>query len=167
MPRTRELLLARHGRAERSVGDDRERRLTSGGKRDVQRLGAHLRAQGWLPGATLASPAMRARVTAETMLEAAGLTCGELQIEPRIYEASCGELLAVLGGVDAGADRVLVVGHNPAIERAASFLAGASTSFEPGMLARLIMPADWSVLDPGCGTLAGVVRASELPEIAH
>lgn len=153
----------RHGRAERGgEGDDRERRLTAEGERDVRRLGARLRERGWSPEIALASPAVRARATAELILESAGGAAAALAIEPAIYEASCGELLEILEAIDGAPRRVLVVGHNPAIERAAAYLGGAPTGFAPGTLARLIMPDDWRALSSGCASLAEVVPIEAL-----
>jgi phosphohistidine phosphatase len=159
----RELLLVRHGRAERPNGDDRTRRLTNDGKRDIQRLGAHLQVRGWLPDIAVASPAVRARTTAEKMLKAAAMTTECLSIEHDLYEATCGELLAVLERLPE-VNRVILVGHNPAVEQTSTFLGGSSAAFEPGMLARILMPASWTALAPGSAEIAAVVRPVELPE---
>lgn len=160
---SRELLLLRHGTAEAGGGDDRTRALTDPGKRDVQRMGVHLAANDWLPDTAVASPATRTHVSAEKALKAAGLGVASLGLEPGIYGASTTALMGVLASFGEAPHRVLMVGHNPGISDLATVLTGRPVMFAPGMLARLRMPEDWTVLRPGTASLLAHVDPRMLP----
>lgn len=159
----RELLLLRHGEAEAGYGDDRARALTDPGKRDIQRIGVHMQTHGWLPDATVASPATRTHVTAEKTLKAGGRGIASLTVNPRIYAASTTALTKIIEGFPREPSRVLLVGHNPGLSDLATVLTKRSTVMAPGMLARLSMPDDWSTLRSGSATLLDVVDPNALP----
>lgn len=154
----------RHGRAEPGRDKpDRKRELTDRGKRDIERVGVRLHDEGWLPDAVVASPATRAHITAETALEAGGRDTAGLTIDARIYEASSTELLEVLADFAEGPARVMMVGHNPGLSKLLGFLSSQQTALDPGMLARLSMPADWAYLHSGCADLLDLVDPRTLP----
>ena len=159
----RELLVLRHGRAEDGYGEDRVRALTDSGKRDIQRVGVHLQARGWLPDATVCSPATRTHVTAEKTLKAGGRGIASLTVDPRIYEASTTALLSLLADFAHGPSRVLLVGHNPGLSDVVTFLTKRSTIMKPGMLVRMQMPDEWTTLCSGAGTVLDVVDPAALP----
>lgn len=160
---SRELLLLRHGRAESGYEDDRARPLTDPGKRDIQRVGVHLESQGWLPDATVTSPATRTHVSAEKALKAGGRGIASLTVDPRIYEASATTLTNVLATFPREPSRVLLVGHNPGLSDLVTMLTKRSTILAPGMLARLRMPGDWTSLRAGSATLMSAVDPEALP----
>ncbi|MGH8106390.1 MAG: SixA phosphatase family protein, partial [Arenimonas sp.] len=96
----------------------------------------------------------RARETLEQVLSVIGYI--EQRQEPRIYEATPGDLMSV---ADEHKDlsRVLLVGHNPGLEQlAALFSSGQSGEFRgmpAGGIAVLKLPAD-ADLEPGVAELA-------------
>ncbi|MEM6293138.1 MAG: NUDIX domain-containing protein [Myxococcota bacterium] len=160
----RELLLLRHGRAEPgSLGADRVRPLTDAGKRDIQRVGVLLQARGWLPDATIASPAVRTHVTAEKSLKAGGRGVGSLTTDARIYDASLSSLLRVLATAPVTLRRVMLVGHNPGLSTLLGYLSDQPAAMQPGMLARVCMPLDWTALPRGGASLLDIVDPETLP----
>lgn len=113
------LVLLRHAKTERdSPEGDFERSLTKRGRASAKRMGQEIRKLGLDFDLVLASPARR---VVETL---AGL--GDLApiFDQRIYNASSGKLLDVVRSADDDADSVLLVGHNPSMERLAAQLAG-------------------------------------------
>ncbi|MHC1480981.1 SixA phosphatase family protein [Frateuria aurantia] len=124
-----ELVLLRHAEAEIDSpdGGDIGRALTERGRRAAHAAGQWLLGHGVQPVRVLCSPASRTRQTLEQIQAALGTA--ETLIAPEIYEATPGELLALLDNhLDAGT--VLLVGHNPGLERlVALLLEGRSDEF--------------------------------------
>lgn len=145
-----ELILLRHAEAEPTSADeeDRDRALSPHGEQEAQAAGRWLAAHGVRPERLLCSPARRARRTAELAAAALG-HAPTMQLAEEIYDATPGELLALL---DQHADTasVLLVGHNPGIERLVALLVeGRSDDFRgmpPGGLAVLHLNG---ALEPG------------------
>ena len=161
----RELLVLRHAMAAGPAGflTDGERPLEPAGERDAERIGRWLGAAGALPDLTLASPALRARATAELVLQAAGVNA-DLTLEPRIYEASLATLRELVAMHDAAPSRLLLVGHNPGLEALVLHLTGGIVPLASGTLARLEMPARWAGAPPGCARLRARVTPEEVSD---
>ncbi len=145
-----ELILLRHAEAMpvQSPTDDQERGLSPRGEQEAQAAGLWLAARSTMPDRVLCSPSKRTDETARLALSALpGAPVPQLASE--IYDASPGELLALLDQHgDAGT--VLLVGHNPGIERLVALLVeGRSDNFRgmpPGGLAVLHLNGP---LEPG------------------
>ena len=145
-----ELILLRHAvaRPSPSGADDQNRRLSGRGEQEARAAGKWLASHGVKPDRVLCSPSERTRATA-TLALAALTRAPELQYADDIYEATPGELLALLDQHgDAGT--VMLVGHNPGIERLVALLVeGRSDEFRgmpPGGLAVLHLNG---ALEPG------------------
>lgn len=145
-----ELILLRHAEALPVTpgGEDRERSLSDHGMQEAQAAGHWLASHGARPDRALCSPAQRARHTAELALAALDAPPA-LELAPEIYDATPGELLALLDQ-HADAGTVLLAGHNPGIERLVALLVeGRSDEFRgmpPGGLAVLHLDG---TLEPG------------------
>lgn len=146
---TRELILLRHAHAENGKPgeEDAQRALSARGIIEANDAGKWL-ATHPKPTLVLCSPAQRARETLAHALPGIDAT-----IEPRIYDATAGELVSL---VDEHQDtaRLMLVGHNPGFETLVALLVtGQSGDF------RGIPPAGvaWIDLDgavePGAGKL--------------
>ena len=146
----REIVLLRHAHAENAAPghDDADRNLSLRGIAEARAAGHWLREQGVLPARVLCSPAARARQTLEHALGEVGA-----KIEPRIYEATAGELDALIDE-HADAPRLLLVGHNPGFETFVALLAtGQSGDFRgmpPGGIAWFDVDGE---AEPGSGRL--------------
>ena len=105
------LTLFRHAKTERdsSTGRDFDRRLAERGEHDSVLMGEQIRAKELEYDLILCSPAKRAAETAEL----AGLAP---RFDNRIYDASAGELLAIVQEQDDDSTRLLMIGHNPGFE---------------------------------------------------
>ena len=169
---TRELLILRHGKAERGgQGDDFDRPLKDRGKRDAQRVGVWLAEQNLVPDRVISSPAERALVTAEKSCKAMGVYVGHIVTDRRLYGADVNSLLAVLSEIVETGHRLMLVGHNPGLEDLLEYLAADTLPAERadkllpvGAIARLSMPEDWGQLSRGAAALIGLTLPAELPK---
>ncbi|MBS0515619.1 MAG: histidine phosphatase family protein [Proteobacteria bacterium] len=147
---TRELILLRHAHAESAKPgeDDAQRALSARGIAEAEGAGAWLHSHRALPTRVLCSPARRTRQTLGHALGEVGAVS-----EPRIYEATAGELIALIDE-HAGAERLLLVGHNPGFETVVALLTtGQSGDFRgmpPGGVAWIELG---DTVEPGAGRL--------------
>ena len=167
----RELLLMRHGKSDwYEPLPDFERPITDRGKRGAQRIGVWLLGESLEPDHVVSSPAERALVTAQKAIKAMGRSAAGIVRERRVYDASLGQLLAVLAEVPAAAGRVLLVGHNPGLEELLEYLSRqrmetpANGKLMPtAALARIDFAVDhWMDIDDGDGKLTWVQLPRDL-----
>ena len=162
------LYVLRHAKTERDSesGRDFDRALTERGWRDAELVGREMRKRGLEVDAILASPAKRAAETVETF----GRGYGELEPswEPGIYEAGVRRLIEIVQGADEGAERLLIVGHNPGFEGLVWTLADEDAekvrdAMPTAAMAAIELPVDaWSDVLEGTGRLTEFIVASEL-----
>ncbi|WP_066092052.1 SixA phosphatase family protein [Xanthomonas massiliensis] len=152
----RELILLRHAHAEPAdVGQaDLDRPLSPHGAAEAEAAGRWLQAQRLVPDRVLCSPARRTRETMEAVLATIGYV--EQRLEERIYDASAG-VLALLAEEHEDVERLLVIGHNPGLERLAALLHSGHTSqyrgMPPAAVAVLALPTQTGVVEPGVARL--------------
>lgn len=145
-----ELILLRHAEAQPAgrSDDDRQRRLSGHGEQEARAAGKWLASHGARPARVLCSPAERTRSTAALALEAMD-GAPEPVLAEEIYEATPGELLALLDQ-HGDADTVMLVGHNPGIERLVALLVeGRSDEFRGMPPAGLAVLHLNGTLEPG------------------
>jgi phosphohistidine phosphatase len=166
-----ELLLLRHGKSswdEENVLDF-DRPLAERGRRDADAM-ADLIAADHPPDRILCSPARRARETLAPLLKRLG-EGPEVVFEVDLYRRDDGyrDIIAAEGG---DSQRLLVVGHNPAIQSTALALIGSGDKDERGRvaakyptaaLAVIAVEGPWARLKP----LAGRLVAFQRPRDAH
>ena len=163
-PQHRRLLLLRHAKSAWPDGvPDHQRPLAARGLQAAPAIGSHMAREHLLPDLVLVSDARR---TQETWDLVKRRLPGEVesQICKELYEASADQLLDVVGRTPAGAETLLLIGHNPGLQDLALLLAGDGETFVRGALAEkyptgalavIDFPfADWADLRPGSGTLS-------------
>lgn len=149
-----ELILLRHAHAEPQAGPgtDAERPLSLRGEAEAEAAAAWLTQHG-LPERVVCSPAQRARQTLARVLDGAGYL--DTREDPRIYEATPGELMDVIAD-HRDCARLMLVGHNPGFESLAALLATGQSGDHRGMppagIAVLSLPRE-AELEPGCARL--------------
>lgn len=152
----RELILLRHAHAEPATNGlaDLDRALSAEGLAEAEAAGRWLAANKLIPDCVLCSPSRRTRETLEAVLGAIGYV--DQRIEPAIYEATPGTLIA-LADTHPEVERLMLVGHNPGMERLAALLhsgqSGDYRGMPPGGIAVLSVPAG-SSLEPGVAQLS-------------
>src|SRR5690606_25087158 len=130
-----------------------DRPLSAHGLAEAEAAGRWLAGKGLLPDRVLCSPARRNRETLEAVLGITGYA--EQRLEESIYEATPGTLIGLLED-HREVDRLMVVGHNPGLERLVALLdQGRSDDYRgmpPAAVAVLSLPAGES-LAPGVARL--------------
>lgn len=117
------LILLRHAKSswDDPVTRDFDRPLNPRGRRAAQTIGRELRVLGLGFDSVLASPAARVVETLAGVGEGYGAPLRPVY-DDRIYLASPSTLLELVRAADDDVDRLLVVGHNPGLERLAMLL---------------------------------------------
>ena len=152
----RELILLRHAHAvPAGAGQaDLDRPLSPEGLAEAEAAGRWLAENGLVPDCVLCSPARRTRETLEAVLGVVGYI--DQRLEPSIYEATPGTLVS-LADAHCDSDRLMVVGHNPGLERLVALLhsgqSGDYRGMPPGGVAVLTLPSE-APIDPGSATLS-------------
>jgi phosphohistidine phosphatase len=158
----RRIVLFRHAKADWPQVSDHERPLAERGRKDAPVAGRKLADTGIPFDLALCSTAARTRETWK-------LAVHELPHRPRtvyeerIYEASPGELIALLNETPDEVRNVLLVGHNPGVQGLTEILAGQSEGdahkrmsrrgFPTSAFAVLSVTGPWKSVEPGVATL--------------
>ena len=159
------LLVLRHAKSSWNdpALDDHERPLNKRGRRDAPRMGELVREYRLMPDVVISSDAVRARLTAEAVAEAARYA-GEILLDPHLYLACPADILSLLPTVRENAETVMIVGHNPGLEKLVEQLTGERPDLPTAALAQIALPIDqWRDLKLSTrGTLVGLWRPKEL-----
>jgi phosphohistidine phosphatase len=159
-----ELYLLRHGIAA-DVGPegsgDAGRPLTEEGIAKIKEVSRGLRSLGVRLDTLLSSPLVRARQTAEIVGRALGL---DVELADALAPGCDIARLRELIGEHRGAERVMIVGHEPDFSGLAGDLTGGSrVEFKKGGLARV----DLDAVDEGAGMLAWLLPPRALRKIGR
>jgi len=154
------VLLMRHAKSDwgETGVEDFDRPLNGRGLDDAPRMGKALAKAGAVPDRILASPARRARQTAEIVAKASGFG-GDIVWEEELYGAPGTVWLEAIRKLPDKAGTVLFVAHSPGIAEAATLLlAGrggrARLRFPTGAIACVESTVDrWEGFAAGAGEL--------------
>lgn len=140
---------------------DFERPLNERGVHAAQKMGAFMQQRGIVPDLIISSPARRARETAQIVTDTAGIAAG-IRFEPRIYEASVGDLMEIVSQVENDCEKLLIVGHNPGFEQLVEILSGELQPMPTAALAEIELPIEnWSETMRG-GKLKNLFKPKEI-----
>lgn len=172
------LTLLRHAKSgdDGTIARDFDRPLNAKGRRAARAIGRHMRDAALRFDAVIASPATRVVETLQEVESGYGAPLAP-RWERRIYLATPDELLDVVHAAPAGADSILLVGHNPGLEQLVLTLvpsAGAPGSrdevqvkYPTASLAELAFAVQrWEDVGEAGGELVRFVRPRDLdPEL--
>jgi phosphohistidine phosphatase len=158
----RRIVLLRHAKADWPQVSDHERPLADRGRKDAPVAGRRLAETGITFDLALCSTAVRTRETWK-------LAVHELPQRPRtvyeerLYEASLGDLIALLNETSDDVNDLLVIGHNPGMHALADALAGRAEGdtlsrmsrggFPTSAFAVVEFTGSWKSVEHGVGTL--------------
>ncbi|MFE9864430.1 SixA phosphatase family protein [Streptomyces sp. NPDC005506] len=158
----RRIVLLRHAKAEWSQDSDHERPLAERGRKDAPVAGRKLVDSGIVIDLALCSTAVRTRETWK-------LAVHEMPHRPRtvyeerLYEASLGELIALLNETSDDVQNLLLIGHNPGMHAVADALAGSAEGetmarmtrggFPTAAFAVIEFSGSWKGVEHGVGKL--------------
>lgn len=140
---------------------DFERPLAPRGKKAAPRMGRFIAEQGLAPDLVVCSTAVRARETLDLALPHFE-SAQRIDHSGRLYMASPQQMLRIVRALPAGADHVMLVGHNPGMHALAAGLAGEGkpadmtalqTKFPTAGLAVLDFACPWEDISSGSGRL--------------
>ncbi len=160
---SRSIVLLRHAKADWPDVADHDRPLADRGRADAPLAGGWLATHGITPQLALCSTAARTRETWKLVAHQLPRR-PKTVYEERLYDASPGEIIAVLNETSNDTRDLLVVGHNPGMQALAELLAGsadddaadrlARTGFPTSAVAVLRFTGPWKAVEPGVGALA-------------
>jgi phosphohistidine phosphatase len=141
---------------------DFERPLNERGRKAAPLMGEYIRKNQLQPDSIVSSPAERAKQTAQLVKESAQLE-SEIIFNEKIYEASVGRLLEVIGEQPETVESILLVGHNPGLEGLVKFLTGELQAMPTAALAIVDLQIDkWSEIAASKGELRDLIRPKEI-----
>jgi len=160
------LLILRHAKSswQQPELSDHDRPLNKRGLNDAPRMGKLLYDEDLLPDLILSSSAVRAKKTAELVIESSGYT-GEFQVRRDLYAHNSEAYLMILSEMDNIYKSIMIVGHNPGLEELIYALTGEWHRMPTASLAKVALPIDdWGLLDDETdGVLVNLWRPKELP----
>jgi phosphohistidine phosphatase len=158
----RRIVLFRHAKADWPQVSDHERPLADRGRKEAAEAGRRLADTGIAFDLALCSTAVRTRETWKLAVQEFPQR-PKTVYEERIYEASPGELIAVLNETPDDAQNLVLIGHNPGVQGLADILAGtvegdararmSRRGFPAAAFALLSFTGSWKSLEPGVATL--------------
>ncbi|KPQ23342.1 MAG: phosphohistidine phosphatase [Halomonas sp. HL-48] len=157
----RHLFVMRHAKAKQPSGDtaDHQRPLRKRGKRQAAAMAPVLQRWQALEGEVYVSTSARTRATFD---EIAGRLpdcplANQVHFDEALYTFEGDALLAWLKALPEGAERVLIIGHNPALVELARWLDRASpTKLSTASVLHFTLPQmPWSAMEQGGATLVG------------
>ncbi|WP_407553809.1 histidine phosphatase family protein [Streptomyces sp. Pv4-95] len=166
----RRIVLLRHAKAEWSDSSDHERPLADRGRQDAPAAGRRLAGAGITPDLTLCSTATRTRETWKLFVTELAHR-PKTVYEERLYEASLGELIALLNETSDDVHDLLVVAHNPGVHALADALAGEADDdllarmnrggFPTATMAVIAFNGSWKSVEHGVGRLVAYLPPHE------
>lgn len=167
------IYLLRHAKSSWKAegAEDIDRPLSKRGRKAAAAMADYLAAQAIAPAQILCSPARRTRQTLERMEEKLDAAI-PVRYEKAIYMAEAPALLHRLHRLSDDLPSVMVIGHNPGMERLALMLASdgvqeardkLAAKYPTGALAVLTSEIEhWRDLAPDSARLAAFVRPKDL-----
>lgn len=148
----RRLFLLRHADAVHQPGEDRQRPLSSQGRRDAGNLGQKMKAAKLFPQYVVCSPARRTRETYAVLEDFLPETAC---IYPEhLYNATTETLFRAVRSFTDSYGSALLIGHNPGIQDLAKILARRGDHEMLSTLSRGFRPCTLAVIDFACESWA-------------
>jgi phosphohistidine phosphatase len=164
------LTLLRHAKSgwDDSSLSDFARPLNARGRGAARAMGREMRALGLAWDRIVASPAARVTETIDDLTESYGPLAPVY--DERVYLASPETLLDIIRATDDAHESLLLVGHNPGLERLALLLSHGgplhdeiALKYPTGALTEIALPIDhWRDAGESSGTIARFLRPRDL-----
>ncbi len=140
---------------------DFERPLNERGMNTAPFMGEVMTGRGYVPSLIISSPAMRAKTTAELVIQS-GDFGSQMTLDDRIYEASPNTLRQVASELGDDVGSVMLVGHNPGMEGFIRYLTGLIEPMPTAALAVIELAIDkWNDIDADSGTIVEIIRPKD------
>ncbi len=151
------LFLVRHAKSSWKYPNlnDFERPLNKRGRKNAPFMGKVLKKLKVAPDLVISSPANRAAMTARVIAAAINYPLEKIRYTETIYEFGENALVDVVKQIDDAANKVMVVGHNPALTAMANTIADQPVSNIPtsGVFCVDLDISSWANISAHCGKL--------------
>jgi len=127
MAKTKTLIIVRHAKSswKDSTLNDIQRPLNKRGNKDASKMGKHLDKKKIIPQAIFSSSGLRALTTARLISVEIGMKPTEIIVEDDLYTFNSEQLLDAIKTFPDDYEKIMVVGHNPAVTDITNFLSGS------------------------------------------
>jgi len=153
----RTLTLLRHAKSswKDPALTDIERPLNKRGRRDARAMAHRIVEHGATLTTIFASPARRSRETLTRILLTLPAQDTSITVDQAFYTFECDALVNAIRSFDDNLQDVMIIGHNPALEEAITWMTGTTLScFPTTACAQLTLTlSSWKKLQPGCADL--------------
>lgn len=151
------LYLVRHAKSSWKDASlaDRDRPLNKRGRRSAPDMGKRLAVEGHQPELIISSPARRAFSTATKIAKELAYDESEIVTDESLYFSGIRSMVNLLEGLDDCYQKVMIVGHNPAMTSLLNILCDSSVHNMPTCAIAMIDfdMACWSEMSETGGTL--------------
>lgn len=157
----------RHAKSDRSsgAGSDFDRPLNPRGIETAGKMGKWLKRERLLPDRIVSSPAQRARQTTGLVCKHLKFEMNDVNLDKRIYEADLEDLISVIDDHARGAGCLLLVGHNPGLDKLVGYLAREEPPCDDE--GKLMATAAVAVLDFGRRVISSRAKSATLKRLAR
>jgi len=159
------LILMRHAKSSWKDAklEDIERPLNKRGKKDAPLMGKVIQEMELVPQMILSSTVLRARQTTEAVIKACKYE-GKVEYLDSFYMGEPSAYVDRLRTLPDEIERVMIVGHNPALETLLQILSRQIESLPTAVVAHIVLPIKhWNELNADSyGDLVGLWRPKEL-----
>jgi len=145
---------------------DKERELTPQGMNEALSIGVYLYRQKINFDFIVSSTAIRAKHTAELVVDAAKMMPDKIQFEEELFTSSVRTFLAFVNQLDDACSHVMCIGHNPVISYLAEYLTKAEIGDMPpaGLAIIQINVQHWKEITQGSGELINLLIPENLKD---
>jgi phosphohistidine phosphatase len=144
------LFLVRHAKSswDDTALPDQDRPLNKRGERDAPRMGERLAKRHIKADLILSSPARRALMTAKVIAKSIDYKPKRIVVEAQLYPGAVDDLLKLVHSLGKKQDRVMIVGHNPALMELAHRFSSEITRMPTCAVAEFTFATkSWSLVD--------------------
>ena len=156
------LIIMRHAKSDWSDegSPDFDRPLTTRGRKAAKQMGQWLKQQQFGIDQILCSPALRAKQTAQLVMEQLNLPQKSMLWDSRIYEASLSDLIALVHQYGEGIHTLLLIGHNPGLDQLLCHLSNVPPPVNQS--GKLLTTAAIAILDFGAAAISAKAHQAQL-----
>lgn len=153
----KKIILVRHAKSDWSVlgQKDFDRTLNQRGMQDAPRMGNALKNKNLVVDLIIASPAIRAKTTAEFIAEQIAYDVKNIKWVDDLYEASTRTILGEINNLENHYNTVIIVGHNPSFTHMAEYFTKAEINNMPtcSMVGITFEVDNWQLISGQTGNL--------------
>lgn len=170
---TKQIMILRHAKAEaEAIAGDHARALTPAGRQHATDLGHYIYDLKLLPQSIYCSSARRALETADCVCEQLFIDPGQVVVRDPLYLADNEIFLSLLKGLNQRINRVMLIGHNPALEILVDWLSQTGLNSDqpngkrllPASLVVLEFDGDWASLSQHSCIISHLIHGKALTQ---